>query len=75
MTGSSTMLRAPEPFKRIRHRRDGGGAREHADLHRRDLEVGETASIWAVMKSGGASWMAVTPSVFCAVRAVMTLAP
>ena len=34
-----------------------------------------TASICAVMKSGGTSWMPVTPLVFCAVSAVMTLAP
>ena len=34
-----------------------------------------TASIWAVTKAGGTSWIAVTAVVFCAVRAVMTLAP
>jgi hypothetical protein len=34
-----------------------------------------TASISARTKSAGASWMAVTPSVFCAVSAVITEAP
>ena len=34
-----------------------------------------TASICAVMNPAGASWIAVTPLVFCAVKAVITLAP
>jgi hypothetical protein len=34
-----------------------------------------TASIWAVMKSGGTSWIALTHRVFCAVSAAMTDAP
>ena len=34
-----------------------------------------TASICAVMNSGGMSRMALTPSVFCAVSAVMTAMP
>ncbi len=34
-----------------------------------------TASICAVTKSGGTSWIAVTPTVFCAVSAVITEAP
>ena len=34
-----------------------------------------TASICAAMNSGGTSWMAVTPLVFCAVSAVITDAP
>ncbi len=34
-----------------------------------------TASICAVTKAGGTSWIAVTPRVFCAVSAVMTDAP
>jgi hypothetical protein len=34
-----------------------------------------TASICAVMKSAGTSWIAVTPLVFCAVKAVITEAP
>jgi hypothetical protein len=35
----------------------------------------KTASICAVTKSGGTSWIAVTPSVFWAVSAVITEAP
>ena len=34
-----------------------------------------TASSCAAMKSPGTQWMALTPRVFCAVSAVMTLAP
>lgn len=34
-----------------------------------------TASICAVMKSAGTSWMPVTPFVFCAVSAVIADAP
>ena len=34
-----------------------------------------TASICAAMKSGGTSWIALTPWVFCAVSAVITEAP
>ena len=34
-----------------------------------------TASICAAMNSGGTSWIAVTPLVFCAVKAVITEAP
>ncbi len=34
-----------------------------------------TASICAVTKGAGTSWMALTPLVFCAVSAVMTDAP
>ena len=34
-----------------------------------------TASICATTMSGGARWMARTPSVFCAVSAVIALAP
>ena len=35
------------------------------------LRSENTASICAAMKSGGTSWMAVTPMVFCAVSAVI----
>ena len=35
----------------------------------------KTASICALMKSAGTSWMPVTPCVFCAVSATMTDAP
>ncbi len=34
-----------------------------------------TASIWAATKSTGTAWMALTPRVFWAVRAVITLMP
>ena len=34
-----------------------------------------TASICAVTNAAGTSWMPVTPRVFCAVNAAMTLAP
>jgi hypothetical protein len=39
------------------------------------LRSSKTASICAAMKSGGTSWMPVTPRVFCAVSAVMAEAP
>ena len=35
----------------------------------------KTASICAATNSAGTSWIAVTPLVFCAVRAVITEAP
>ena len=35
----------------------------------------KTASIWAATNSAGTSWIAVTPLVFCAVKAVITEAP
>ncbi len=39
------------------------------------LRSASTASICWLTKSGGTSWMAVTPRVFWAVSAVTTLAP
>jgi len=34
-----------------------------------------TAASWAFRKAGGTPWMPLTPSVFCAVRAVIAVMP
>ena len=58
-----------------RDRLDDRRLREHADLHGVDGKVGEDAVDLSGHEPAGTSWMPCTPRVFCAVRAVITLAP
>ena len=54
-------LALPPALEPGRDRMDGGGLRQHADLHRAHRRSENTASIWAATKSAGTSWIAVTP--------------
>ena len=58
-----------------RHRLDDLRAPQHADLDRRDVEIGEHRVDLRRDDRRRREWIARTPSVFCAVIAVIALAP
>ena len=75
MTGSSTTLRWPWRSSPAATASIAAGRESMPIFTALTARSENTASICAVMKSGGTSWMPVTPSVFCAVSAVITEAP
>ena len=75
ITGSSTTGTPAKSSQAFGDGLDDRARGEHADLDGIDLEVRATARICASTKSGGTTWTASTRCVFCAVSAVITLAP
>ena len=75
ITGSSTMFLAPCRRSPSATVRISSGEKSMPILTASVPMSESTASIWAATKSTGTAWMAVTPRVFWAVRAVMTLMP